>query len=85
MLACQFALQAGSAAVSDLKSGATVYWCTCGLSGKQPFCDGSIRTLFDVALIWYHTGSHKGTGFMPVPWTVPTPAKEQYKFCLVRP
>ena len=27
----------------------TYYWCTCGLSKKQPFCDGS----------------HKGTTFKP--------------------
>ena len=25
----------------DLKNGETYYWCTCGLSNKQPFCDGS--------------------------------------------
>ena len=28
------------------------WWCACGRSKKQPFCDGS----------------HKGTGFTPVEW-----------------
>jgi CDGSH-type Zn-finger protein len=27
-------------AVLDLEPG-TYFWCTCGLSSKQPFCDGS--------------------------------------------
>ncbi len=30
----------------------TYFWCACGRSEKQPFCDGS----------------HKGTGFEPVAW-----------------
>ncbi len=37
----------------DLKAGETVYWCTCGHSGSQPFCDGS----------------HEGTGFAPLAFT----------------
>ena len=32
--------------------GQTVYWCSCGQSKKQPFCDGS----------------HKGTEFTPKPF-----------------
>ncbi len=37
----------------DLKAGETVYWCSCGRSKRQPFCDGS----------------HKGTVFEPVAFT----------------
>jgi CDGSH-type Zn-finger protein len=34
--------------VLDVEAG-TYYWCACGKSSNQPFCDGS----------------HKGTGFVP--------------------
>lgn len=27
-------------ALTDLKPGETRYWCRCGLSQKQPWCDG---------------------------------------------
>ncbi len=37
----------------DLDPG-TYYWCACGRSRNQPFCDGS----------------HQGTGFAPVQFTV---------------
>ena len=33
----------------DVLEGKSYFWCTCGISSKQPFCDGS----------------HKGTGFVP--------------------
>ncbi|MCF6190735.1 MAG: CDGSH iron-sulfur domain-containing protein [Cocleimonas sp.] len=36
--------------VVELEAGKTYYWCSCGRSESQPFCDGS----------------HKGTIFEPV-------------------
>lgn len=35
--------------VVELEAGKTYYWCTCGRSKQQPFCDGS----------------HQGTDFSP--------------------
>ncbi len=37
----------------ELEAGKTYYWCSCGMSQKQPFCDGS----------------HKDTEFTPVEFT----------------
>ena len=37
----------------DVEAGKTYFWCACGQSSKQPFCDGS----------------HKDTSFSPVKWT----------------
>ncbi|HEB77559.1 MAG TPA: CDGSH iron-sulfur domain-containing protein [Methylothermaceae bacterium] len=37
----------------EVEAGKTYYWCSCGRSQSQPFCDGS----------------HKGTGFAPLAWT----------------
>jgi CDGSH-type Zn-finger protein len=34
----------------DVEAGRSYYWCSCGKSSKQPFCDGS----------------HKGSAFTPV-------------------
>jgi CDGSH iron-sulfur domain-containing protein 3 len=36
----------------EVKSSETYYWCACGRSKKQPFCDGS----------------HAGTRFLPKPY-----------------
>ena len=35
---------------TEVEAGKTYYWCSCGKSAKQPFCDGS----------------HKGSTFAPV-------------------
>ncbi|MDC1212281.1 CDGSH iron-sulfur domain-containing protein [Pelagibacteraceae bacterium] len=44
---------AGDAPIGvDVVEGKSYYWCTCGKSSKQPFCDGS----------------HKGSEFGPLTW-----------------
>ena len=35
---------------TEVEAGKSYFWCACGLSSSQPFCDGS----------------HKGSGFTPV-------------------
>ena len=45
------ALRAGDNPIGvDVVEGKSYFWCTCGKSLKQPFCDGS----------------HKGTEFLPL-------------------
>ncbi len=39
---------------TTLEADKTYYWCTCGLSANQPFCDGA----------------HKGSGKKSMPFTV---------------
>ena len=40
----------------ELEAGKTLYWCTCGRSANQPYCDGS----------------HAGSTFGPMPYTPPS-------------
>jgi CDGSH-type Zn-finger protein len=37
----------------NVEAGRKYFWCACGMSSKQPFCDGS----------------HKGSGLSPVAFT----------------
>jgi len=37
----------------DVEAGKKYFWCACGESAQQPFCDGS----------------HKGSEFTPLPFT----------------
>ena len=37
----------------EVSAGKSYFWCACGRSQRQPFCDGS----------------HKGTGFEPLKYT----------------
>ena len=40
----------------EVEAGKDYFWCSCGRSAVQPFCDGS----------------HKGTGFVPLKFTPET-------------
>ncbi|XP_077976941.1 uncharacterized protein LOC144432573 [Glandiceps talaboti] len=57
--------QYGPVNVYDLKPGDKKLWCLCGLSKKQPWCDGS----------------HVGTGFKPIKWEVPAKPQRLYQLC----
>lgn len=50
--------------VMDLEPG-DYWWCSCGQSANQPFCDGA----------------HKGTEFTPVKFTVDEPKKMALCLC----
>ena len=51
----------------DVEAGKTYYWCSCGRSAKQPFCDGS----------------HKGTGLVPLAHTAAEAGKLFFCGCKV--
>ena len=49
----------------ELEEGKTYYWCKCGLSNNQPFCDGS----------------HKTTDFEPLKYTASMTRKKRFCGC----
>ncbi len=49
----------------DVEAGKTYYWCSCGKSEKQPFCDGK----------------HKGSSFSPLAWTAPETKTVRFCAC----
>ncbi|MGI9352569.1 MAG: CDGSH iron-sulfur domain-containing protein [Rhizobiaceae bacterium] len=49
----------------DVEEGKTYFWCTCGKSSKQPFCDGS----------------HKETEFAPLRWEADKDGKKFFCTC----
>ena len=59
------AKMAGSAPVVLQLDPGTYYWCACGRSAKQPWCDGS----------------HAGTGFNPTPLEVSEPSTVALCLC----
>ena len=49
----------------DVEAGKTYWWCSCGKSARQPFCDGS----------------HKGTDFTPVRYDATQTGKAWFCAC----
>ena len=49
----------------DVTAGQTYWWCTCGKSANQPFCDGS----------------HQGSAFLPMEWTAEADRKAFFCTC----
>lgn len=49
----------------DVEAGKTYFWCSCGKSAKQPFCDGS----------------HQGSSFTPVKYTAEKDGKAYFCGC----
>ena len=49
----------------EVEAGKTYFWCACGQSSKQPFCDGS----------------HKGSEFVPVKYTAEADKKVFFCGC----
>ena len=49
----------------EVEAGKTYFWCACGKSARQPFCDGS----------------HKDTGITPVKWTAEATKKAFFCGC----
>lgn len=49
----------------DVEAGKTYFWCSCGKSQKQPFCDGT----------------HKGSEFAPVKYTAEKDGKAFFCGC----
>lgn len=49
----------------EVTAGKTYFWCACGKSKSQPFCDGS----------------HKDTSISPMKWTAPEDKKVFFCGC----
>ncbi len=58
-------IAATSPAPVEVEAGKSYFWCACGLSSNQPFCDGS----------------HKGTGFAPVKYEAKENSKVFFCCC----
>jgi CDGSH-type Zn-finger protein len=50
---------------TEVEEGKNYFWCACGLSKNQPFCDGA----------------HKGTGLAPVKYTAEKTGKVWFCGC----
>jgi CDGSH iron-sulfur domain-containing protein 3 len=49
----------------DVEAGKDYYWCACGQSKNQPFCDGS----------------HKGSDFTPLKWSAEASGTKWFCSC----
>ena len=49
----------------EVEAGKSYFWCTCGKSANQPFCDGS----------------HKGSEFTPMKWTAEEDGRKFFCAC----
>ena len=49
----------------EVEEGKRYFWCACGKSANQPFCDGS----------------HKDTSFQPVAWTAEKSGRKFFCGC----
>ncbi len=57
---------AGNAPIAvEVEAGKSYFWCSCGKSANQPFCDGS----------------HKGSEFSPLKWTAEENGKKFFCTC----
>jgi len=49
----------------EVEDGKSYFWCSCGQSANQPFCDGK----------------HKDTGFTPMKWTAEASGTKYFCSC----
>lgn len=60
------AKRAGDAPIPiEVEAGKSYFWCSCGQSSNQPFCDGS----------------HKDTAFTPIKWTAEEDGRKFFCAC----
>ena len=58
--------RAGDAPIAvEVEAGKAYFWCSCGQSANQPFCDGS----------------HKGSYFAPVKWEAEEDGRKFFCTC----
>ena len=58
--------RAGDAPIAvEVEAGKAYFWCSCGQSANQPFCDGS----------------HKGSDFTPVKWQAEEDGRKFFCTC----